>query len=148
LRSFTTPSERRIVVEDTRRASTSSFTTTTGNGREFAHEAAGGPRRNSPWRTPCRPDLDDGSRYRGGMRQIGVALVIVFGLGSVAEAGRGGSRSGGSRSSRSSSGTGSKSSSTKVSGYTKKNGTYVAPHRRTTPDGTQKNNWSTKGNTN
>ena len=45
-------------------------------------------------------------------------------------------------------GTGSKSSSTSVSGYTKKNGTYVAPARRSTPDSTTRNNWSTKPNTN
>ena len=45
-------------------------------------------------------------------------------------------------------GTGSKSSSTSVKGYTKKNGTYVAPARRSTPDSTTRNNWSTKPNTN
>ena len=45
-------------------------------------------------------------------------------------------------------GTGSKSSSTSVSGYTKKNGTYVAPAKRSTPDSTTRNNWSTKPNTN
>jgi len=45
-------------------------------------------------------------------------------------------------------GTGSKSSSTNVKGYTKKNGTYVAPAKRSTPDSTTKNNWSTKPNTN
>jgi hypothetical protein len=86
------------------------------------------------------------------MRSILVALLIVFGMASVAEAGKGGSRSGsrsgGSSKSTSKSGTGSKSSNTSVCGYTKKSGTYVAPHRRTTPDHTQKNNWTTKGNTN
>jgi len=35
-----------------------------------------------------------------------------------------------------------------VRGYTKKNGTRVAPHKRTTSDGTDGNNWSTKGNIN
>ena len=35
-----------------------------------------------------------------------------------------------------------------VKGYTKKNGTYVAPHRQTNSNSTQKDNWSTKGNTN
>jgi hypothetical protein len=45
-------------------------------------------------------------------------------------------------------GTGSKSSSTSVKGYTKKNGKYVAPARRSTPDSTTRNNWSTKPNTN
>ncbi len=37
---------------------------------------------------------------------------------------------------------------THVHGYTKKDGTYVAPHNRTSPNGTQRDNWSSKGNTN
>jgi hypothetical protein len=51
-------------------------------------------------------------------------------------------------SSRVSSGTGSKLSSTYVRGYTKRSGTYVTPSRRSTPDSTTKNNWSTKPNVN
>lgn len=35
-----------------------------------------------------------------------------------------------------------------VQGYTTKNGTYVAPHYRSVPDGNPYNNWSTKGNVN
>jgi hypothetical protein len=35
-----------------------------------------------------------------------------------------------------------------VRGYTKSNGTYVAPHVRTAPDSTPANNWSTKPNVN
>jgi hypothetical protein len=35
-----------------------------------------------------------------------------------------------------------------VRGYTRKDGTYVRPHRRTDPDGNFDNNWSTIGNTN
>jgi hypothetical protein len=35
-----------------------------------------------------------------------------------------------------------------VRGYTKSNGTYVAPHYRSSPDGNFSNNWSTKGNFN
>lgn len=35
-----------------------------------------------------------------------------------------------------------------VSGYVTKNGTYVAPHYQTNPDGTKLNNWSTEGNVN
>lgn len=35
-----------------------------------------------------------------------------------------------------------------VKGYTKKNGTYVAPHYRSDPNGTKLDNWSTKGNYN
>lgn len=45
-------------------------------------------------------------------------------------------------------GTGSKSSSTQVHGYVKKDGTYVEPHQRSTPDHKFDNNWSTKGNAN
>lgn len=35
-----------------------------------------------------------------------------------------------------------------VKGYTKKSGTYVAPHHRTAPNKTKMDNYSTKGNTN
>ena len=36
----------------------------------------------------------------------------------------------------------------RVRGYTRKDGTYVAPHYRSNPDGISSNNWSTKGNFN
>lgn len=35
-----------------------------------------------------------------------------------------------------------------VGGYMKKNGTYVAPHYKTSADSSKFNNYSTKGNTN
>ena len=35
-----------------------------------------------------------------------------------------------------------------VRGYVRKDGTYVAPHYRSAPDGNFQNNWSTKGNVN
>lgn len=35
-----------------------------------------------------------------------------------------------------------------VSGYSRKDGTYVAPHHRSERDGARNNNWSTDGNTN
>jgi len=35
-----------------------------------------------------------------------------------------------------------------VSGYTRSNGTYVAPHHATNPDSTTSNNWSHQGNVN
>jgi hypothetical protein len=35
-----------------------------------------------------------------------------------------------------------------VNGYYRSNGTYVAPHYRSAPDGDFSNNWSTKGNIN
>lgn len=37
---------------------------------------------------------------------------------------------------------------THVNGYTRRDGTYVAPHVRTTPDGNRFNNYSTQGNIN
>ncbi|WP_428671967.1 hypothetical protein [Reyranella sp.] len=45
-------------------------------------------------------------------------------------------------------GTGSNSSSHGTRGYTTGNGTYVQPHRQTNPNGTQYDNYSTKGNYN
>jgi hypothetical protein len=35
-----------------------------------------------------------------------------------------------------------------VSGYTRKDGIYVAPHSRSNRDGARNNNWTTQGNTN
>ena len=35
-----------------------------------------------------------------------------------------------------------------VAGYYRSNGTYVAPHYQTNPNGTTADNWSTKGNVN
>jgi hypothetical protein len=35
-----------------------------------------------------------------------------------------------------------------VHGYTKRDGTYVAPAHATNPDGTKANNWTAKGNVN
>jgi hypothetical protein len=35
-----------------------------------------------------------------------------------------------------------------VKGYTKKDGTYVAPHRQTNSNSTQRDNWSSKPNVN
>ncbi|GAB4393887.1 MAG: hypothetical protein Tsb005_14050 [Gammaproteobacteria bacterium] len=37
---------------------------------------------------------------------------------------------------------------THVNGYIRKNGTYVQPHYRTTPNHSRLDNWSTRGNTN
>jgi hypothetical protein len=42
----------------------------------------------------------------------------------------------------------SSSGSHSVRGYTRKDGTYVQPHRATNPNHTKTDNWSTKGNTN
>lgn len=35
-----------------------------------------------------------------------------------------------------------------VDGYTRQNGTYVAPHYRSAPDSSRTNNWSSQGNVN
>lgn len=40
------------------------------------------------------------------------------------------------------------SKTTNVHGYTKKDGTYVAPHKRTSPNSTQRDNWTSKPNQN
>ena len=85
-------------------------------------------------------------------------IVLVLGFTSVSQArprgGGGSSHSSSSQVAHSSrghsgtSGTGSSSSSHAVRGYTTQRGTYVAPHRQTNADHTQRNNYSTKGNVN
>lgn len=35
-----------------------------------------------------------------------------------------------------------------VDGYTRRDGTYVEPHRRSNPDSSRSNNWSSEGNYN
>jgi hypothetical protein len=45
-------------------------------------------------------------------------------------------------------GSGSNSSSHQVDGYTRNNGTYVAPHYQTNPNNTQMDNYGTRGNVN
>lgn len=82
------------------------------------------------------------------MRFFALVAVVMFTMGVNANAGR---RGGGGHTSSHSSGmrgTGSSSSSHSVRGYTKKSGTFVAPHRQTNGDHTQLNNFSTKGNVN
>lgn len=43
---------------------------------------------------------------------------------------------------------GTASAQVHVNGYTKKDGTYVAPHERTAPNSTKADNYSTQGNVN
>jgi hypothetical protein len=45
-------------------------------------------------------------------------------------------------------GTGSNQSNHYVQGYIRNNGTYVAPHYQTNPNGTQFDNYGTRGNLN
>jgi hypothetical protein len=62
-----------------------------------------------------------------------------------ARGGGGGGHSGGSHSSSvHSAGSGSHS----IKGYTKKNGTHVAPSRATNPNKSKRDNWTAKGNAN
>jgi hypothetical protein len=45
-------------------------------------------------------------------------------------------------------GTGSNPSSHPTNGYTRKDGTYVAPHHQTNPNSTTRDNYNTRGNYN
>lgn len=86
------------------------------------------------------------------MKKLSIIVFIVLFLCSmsiteVMARGKGGGssyRSTGSTGHRSS----SRGSTVSVKGYTKSNGTYVAPHNRTAPNRTKGDNWSTKGNVN
>lgn len=77
----------------------------------------------------------------------GVALLL---LSSPAFAQSGGSNRGGFGSGYGSGtyGTGSNPSSHSTDGYTTNRGTYVQPHQSTNPNGTQYDNYSTRGNQN
>lgn len=79
---------------------------------------------------------------------VSVAILCAGAVSAPAFArgGGGGHSSGGHSSSSYSSGSTGGSHST--SGYTKSNGTYVAPAHATNPNGTKADNWSTKGNVN
>lgn len=93
-----------------------------------------------------------------------IAIIAALSIPAIAHNGRpGGGHSGGgyssghsaghstgagTHSSKAATGTGAKSAHEHVSGYTRKSGTRVAPHDRSTADSTTRNNWSTKGNTN
>jgi hypothetical protein len=74
---------------------------------------------------------------------LGAFVFIVSAFSSVTYA-----RGGGGHSHSSRSGSGSSHSHTYVSGYSKNNGTHVAPHYRTKANSTKADNFSTKGNVN
>ncbi|NVD69590.1 hypothetical protein HUX88_03335 [Duganella sp. BJB1802] len=75
------------------------------------------------------------------------ALCLAFPA--FARGGHGaGHMAGATHTSKAVTGNGAKSQHIHVGGYTKKNGTQVAAHDRSTKDGTKDNNWSTKGNVN
>jgi hypothetical protein len=86
------------------------------------------------------------------MKHVLIALITLCFLTSAYARGGGhggGHRSSGSpHSSKAATGAGAKSQREHVSGYTKKDGTRVAKHDRSTKDQSKSNNWSTKGNTN
>ena len=93
--------------------------------------------------------------FKGVRMKKTVILIAAISACTLALAKGGGSHSGGSSSrggssshSYSSSHSGGSSSSHSVQGYTRKDGTYVAPHHATNRDDTKNNNWTTQGNVN
>jgi len=77
------------------------------------------------------------------MKKWTFALALVIASATAASAQYGGTQSpyGGY-------GTGSNPNSHSVDGYTRNNGTYVAPHQQTNPNNTQMDNYGTRGNQN
>jgi hypothetical protein len=77
-------------------------------------------------------------------RSIGFLAAFSLSLPALANGGHsGGSHSSGSHTSSHAGG-----GTHAVRGHMTDQGMYVKPHRQTNPDGTQRNNWSTKGNVN
>lgn len=74
------------------------------------------------------------------MKSIFIAGLLLVGIASVSEAKR--------KSSGYGYGTGSSSQSESVDGYTRKDGTYVEPYKRTKANNTDDDNYSTRGNYN
>lgn len=58
------------------------------------------------------------------MRKLGIAIVVLLVSGVALAKG------------------------TRVRGHTRKDGSYVAPHHRSSPNGKKSDNWGTKGNSN
>lgn len=77
------------------------------------------------------------------MKKLVFALMLIIGSSGVASAQLYGSPSNGGLY-----GTGSNSSNHRVDGYTRQNGTYVAPHYQTNPNNTQRDNYGSQGNFN
>jgi hypothetical protein len=77
------------------------------------------------------------------MGKLILAAIALMGCTGIASAqSRGGYGSSGSY------GTGSNPSSHGTSGYTTPQGTYVQPHQQTNPNGTQYDNYNSRGNQN
>jgi hypothetical protein len=84
-------------------------------------------------------------------KAVALACVLAMGFSTPVLArggGGGGHSSGGSSHSSIYGGTGSNSSSHSMSGYTTRNGTYVAPHQQTNPNSTMRDNYGAQGNVN
>lgn len=77
------------------------------------------------------------------MKILIVSLSILLAL-SPAVYAKGGSHGGGSHASHGTYSSGSHS----VGGHVRKDGTYVQPHHATNPNSTQRDNWSSKPNSN
>jgi hypothetical protein len=77
------------------------------------------------------------------MKTLLFVLAVALSIPAAARGGHGGYRG-----HTAATGTGAKASHESVSGYTRKDGKYVATHDRSTKDSTKTNNWSTKGNAN
>lgn len=69
----------------------------------------------------------------GAFARVLAGLFLLLGAQAASARGGGGGGHGGSHG---------------VHGYFRSNGTYVAPHNATNPNGTRIDNWSTKGNVN
>jgi len=79
------------------------------------------------------------------MRKAAIFMLsLILGLGPALFGQKRGHRSAGEVSKGSGSGAGH----VRVNGYTKKRGTYVAPHQRSGPNKTQGDNWTARGNVN
>jgi hypothetical protein len=80
-----------------------------------------------------------------------LSLVLMVGSGLAAAKGRSSSNHAAKTKTskpKASKATAKSGSDVSVRGYTKKNGTHVQPSKRSAPNGTQKDNFSTKGNVN
>lgn len=84
------------------------------------------------------------------MRRIWIAVCAALVLATPADArgGHSGGRSGSYASGHRSYSLGGAPGYHRVRGYTRRDGTYVAPHHATNPNGTRADNWSTRGNIN
>lgn len=79
---------------------------------------------------------------------VAVLALSVAAFASARPTGHSSQHSTATHESKAATGTGAKAEHEHVNAYTKKDGTHVAAHDRSTKDDAKDNNWSTKGNTN